>query len=107
MVVHVCCMWSDVLCPRRIDLYRCMFTNPFVFKLFPYLRVHLVVDLLEVTQAGFPSGGGGRVQAAEEDLPRGRGQEGHLKVLGYGEVWRKLASREHILWREGWGSMVT
>ena len=72
--------------------YRCMFANPFVFKLFPW------PSLFKVTQAGFPSRGGGRVQAAEEDLPRGRGQEGHLKVLGYGEVWWKLAGREHILW---------
>ena len=54
--------------------------------------------LFKVTQAGFHSGGGGRVQAAEEDLPMRRGQGGHLKVLGYGEVWRKLAGREHILW---------
>ena len=89
------CVCGITMC---VCAYRCMFANPFVFKFFPYLRVHLVVDLLEVTQAGFPSGGGGRVQAAEEDLPRGRGQEGHLKVLGYGEVWRKLAGREHILW---------
>ena len=44
--------------------------NPFVVELFPDLRVHLIVDLLEVTQAGFPTGGGGRVQAAKEDLPR-------------------------------------
>ena len=80
-----------------------MFTNPFVFKLFPYLWVHLVIDLLEVTQAGLPTRGGGRVQAAKKDLPRGRRQEGHLKVLGYGEVLRHLAGREHILQEQGRG----
>ena len=77
------------MCPC---VHACMrYAYPFVFKLFPYLRIHLVVDLLEITQAGFPTGRGGRVQAAEEDLPRGCRQEGHLKVLGYGEVFWHLA----------------
>ena len=35
--------------------YRCMFANPFVFKLFPYFRVHLVVALLIQSHTGrFP-----------------------------------------------------
>ena len=101
-MVAMCLLCLIIVIDYLIWMVACvyeMFTNPFVFKLFPYLWVHLVIDFLEVTQAGLPTRGGGRVQAAEEDLPRGRRQEGHLKVLGYGEVRWKLAGREHILQR--------
>ena len=47
-----------------------MLTYSLFFKLLPDHRVKLVVDLLEVTEASFPSGRGGLNQAAEEKEAR-------------------------------------
>ena len=71
--------------------------HPLVFKLLPDAGVKLVVDLAEVTEAGLPAARGGSLQAAEEDLPRRGGQEGHLQMLWDGEEGGHLAGSEYIL----------
>ena len=87
------CPWSnaDLGATHRGPPY------PFVLKLLPNAAVKLLVDLAEVAEAGLPAAGGGRLQAAEEDLLGRGGQEGHFQVLWDGEEGGHLAGREHVL----------
>jgi hypothetical protein len=74
-------------------------TYPLVQKLFPDVRIQLVIHLLIVAETCFPSFRGGRAQTAEEELPRRGGKEGHLQVLrNWIGRWQFTCS-EHVLQR--------
>jgi len=75
-------------------------THPLLLKLLPDFMVHLLIDFLEVAEAGLPPRGCWSLQTTEEQFAGRRWEERHLDVLGDGEVRRKLTSREHILWRK-------
>ena len=81
-IANVCTMALQCVCA-----YRCMFANLFVFKLFPYLWVHLVVDLLVQSHTGrFPPPGevGGSRQQKKIFLG-GEGREDISRCWGMGK----------------------